>query len=199
MRLVEGGRLADKMRQWREMKQPLALIDALNLIAQLADALDHVHKKGALHHSLTPKNVFIRRTPQTFTHLPANTPTITYQFTHHVSHIIMKALAKQPEQRFQTGHELAVDLRTASTHLDINLVTSELDVINLQKRINRGKLPRLYIAYPYETTRIIPLDQEELIIGRSSNNDIRRSDESISRRHIHLRFKSGNLVVIDLV
>ena len=279
MSLIERGSLADNMRQWGEMKQPLALTDALNLIAQLADGLAYAHDLDVLHHSITPQNVFIRRAPQGtgylastmlsdfgLAHLIApkqksleDIPTnklaylspervlgepvtslsdlysvgvLLYQLVtghlpyaietaedavhkhlhtfpqspqqsrtnlpDHVSHIIMKMLAKQPEHRFQTGHELAMALRAASTHLDRNLMTAELDVISLQKRINRGKLPRLYITHPYETTRILPLDQHELIIGRSPSNDIRLSDESISRRHIHLKFESGNLVVIDL-
>ncbi len=279
MTLIEGGSLADKMRQWGEMKQPLALIDALNLVAQLADGAAYAHEMGVLHQSITPKNVFIRRAPQGTGYLAStmladfgaayliapkqkgleNIPATTlpylspervldepedgrsdlyslgvllYQLvtghlpyniesaeeavhTHlhafpqsprqsrtnlpgHVSHIIMKAMAKKADQRFQTGYELAMALRAASTHLDVNLMTSELDVISLQKRINQGRLPRLYITHPYETTRIIPLDQEDLIIGRSPNNDIRLSDESISRRHIHLQFKSDKLIVIDL-
>ena len=279
MTLIEGGSLADKMRQWGEMKQPLALIDALNLVAQLADGAAYAHEMGVLHRSITPKNVFIRRAPQGTGYLSStmladfgvahlitpkqkgleNIPATTlpylspervlgepvdgrsdlyalgvllYQLvtghlpydiesaedavhTHlhtfpqsprqsrtnlpgHVSHIIMKAMAKQPEQRFQTGHDLAIALRAASTHLDIDLMTADLDVISLQKRMNRSKLPRLYITHPYETMRIIPLDQEEMIIGRSPSNDIRLSDESISRRHIHLQFQSGKLIVIDL-
>jgi serine/threonine protein kinase len=279
MSLVEGGSLTDKMRQWGEMKQPLALVDALNLVAQLADGVAYAQELGVLHHSITPNNVFIRRAPQGtgylastmladfgIAHLLApkqrgleSIPTnklpylspervlgepvngrsdlyalgvLLYQLVtgrlpydiqsasdvehkhlhtfpqspqisrtnlpDHVSRIIMKTMAKQPEDRFQTGHELAMALRAASAQLHRNLMTAELDVINLQQRMNQGKLPRLYITHPYETTRILPLDQEELIIGRAHNNDIRLSDESISRRHIHLKFESGKLVVIDL-
>jgi len=279
MNLIEGGSLADNMRQWGEMKQPLALADALNLVAQLADGIAYAHEMGVLHQAVTPHNVFIRRAPQGTGYL-ATTVLADFGLAHliapqqkdlhniplaalpylspervlgepvdgrsdlyalgvilyrlvtgnlpyeiesavdavhkhlhtfpqspqqfranlpdNVSRIIMKAMSKQPEQRFQNGLDLAMSLRAACTHLDINLMTSELDVVSLQNRINRGMLPRLYITHPYETTRIIPLDQEEIVIGRSHNNDIQLSDESISRRHIHLKFKAGKVHVIDL-
>lgn len=59
MEYLEGGSLAERCRFG------LALPEALSVIAQLADALDHAHAAGILHRDLKPENVLFRdpRTP----------------------------------------------------------------------------------------------------------------------------------------
>lgn len=279
MSLVEEGNLSQKLQQWRQVEQILALADALNLVAQLADGLTYAHERSVYHRAITPDNIFVRRAPQGTGYLasamladfglayvlppnPANLENgplkllpylspeqvlgepvdgrsdlyalgvLLYQLVtghlpyaietceeaihkhlhafpaapqHHrpnlpdsVAQVIMKTMAKEPALRFQSGHDLAMALRSASTHLDTRLLTAELNVISLQKRTARGNMPRLYIMHPYETTRIIPLNKQEIVIGRSRNNDIQLTDESISRRHVHILFHEGSLRVIDL-
>lgn len=55
MELLEQGSLAARLRQG-----PLALADALPLMAALADALHYAHNQGLVHRDLKPANVLLR-------------------------------------------------------------------------------------------------------------------------------------------
>ena len=59
MELVEGPTLAEKLAQGsrRPVKAGLPLADALNIAAQIAEALEAAHDKGIVHRDLKPANL----------------------------------------------------------------------------------------------------------------------------------------------
>src|SRR5688572_138834 len=59
MELVEGPTLAEKLAPGsrRPVKAGLPLADALNIAAQIAEALDAAHEKGIVHRDLKPANL----------------------------------------------------------------------------------------------------------------------------------------------
>jgi eukaryotic-like serine/threonine-protein kinase len=282
MALMEGGNLAQKMTQWSNQQQRLALPDALNLVAQLADAVGFAHEQHLLHRAIKPDNIFIHRAPQgtgylasamladfgmnqllpnnhedkseaVLASLPYQSPeqalvqpvdgrsdlyalgVILYQLVtgylpydirshkeailkhlhefpkapmvHNpglpeaLSHVIVKALDKKPEHRFQTGHEFAMILREAATHLTsdhLQAYAAHNQVVSLQERKVRGNTPRLFINHQYETTRIVPLDHPIIVIGRSRQCDVQLSAEGVSRQHVRLEHKGDCWTVTDL-
>ncbi len=54
MEYLEGETLAERLR-----KGPLPLVQALDLAAQIAEALDAAHKHGIVHRDLKPGNVML--------------------------------------------------------------------------------------------------------------------------------------------
>ncbi|MCP5096280.1 MAG: protein kinase [Chloroflexi bacterium] len=282
MALMDGGNLAQKINHWTQQQQRLALPDALNLVAQLADAVGYAHERHILHRAIKPDNIFIHRAPQgtgylasamlsdfgmnqllphnhedktdaLLASLPYQSPeqalvqpvdgrsdlyalgVVLYQlvtgqlphgistpkeailkhlhefpkspFVHNpglpetLSQIIVKALDKKPSQRFQTGHELAMILREAATHLTsdhLQAYAEQNQVVSLQERKARGNMPRLLINHQYETTRIVPLDHPVFVIGRSRQCDIQLSAEGVSRQHVRLEHRGGCWTATDL-
>ena len=55
LELVEGGTLADRLGK------PMDLRDAIDVLEQLAGALDHAHQHGILHRDVKPSNILIRK------------------------------------------------------------------------------------------------------------------------------------------
>jgi eukaryotic-like serine/threonine-protein kinase len=58
MELLRG----QDLRQHLERKERLSAEDAVEIVAQLADALDVAHEEGVVHRDLKPANVFLART-----------------------------------------------------------------------------------------------------------------------------------------
>ncbi|TMD25432.1 MAG: serine/threonine protein kinase, partial [Chloroflexi bacterium] len=54
LELVEGGTLADRLGK------PMDLRDAIDVLEQLAGALDHAHQHGILHRDIKPSNILLR-------------------------------------------------------------------------------------------------------------------------------------------
>lgn len=116
-----------------------------------------------------------------------------------VETIIIKAMHKDPEKRYQTGTVVAAALRNAALQL-ANQPTATLrnNVVSLRTRLPAAEIDRLFIFGQDETARIYPLDKRVVIIGRSRTSDIRLPAEGISRHHIRLEQKEEGWNIIDL-
>jgi eukaryotic-like serine/threonine-protein kinase len=135
-----------------------------------------------------------------------------------VEAIINKAIARKPEDRFQTGEAFASRLRDAAKTLadsDVTQFESQHTVKSLGTRLESIEskaepsrmgfdLPltspgdRLIIAQKDHTPRAIPLNKVQLTIGRTKDNDILLDHEDISRHHARLDQLSTGWQVTDL-
>ncbi|GEM_PF-652876 len=55
LELIEGGTLED------QVGKPMELMDVVNILSQLAGALDHAHAQGILHRDIKPSNILIHK------------------------------------------------------------------------------------------------------------------------------------------
>jgi serine/threonine protein kinase len=51
--------LTGELLSERLQRGPLPIIEALNYLIQIADALEHAHEVGVIHHDLTPQNIMV--------------------------------------------------------------------------------------------------------------------------------------------
>ncbi len=135
-----------------------------------------------------------------------------------VETIINKAIAKNPEARFQTGEAVASALRRTAHSLADEEVTqfeSQATPVSLLTHLVSGisesepsrmgsELPlppsgdQLVIAQKDHTPRAISLTKSQLIIGRSNDNDIVLDHTDISRQHARLEQTPGGWRILDL-
>ncbi len=134
--------------------------------------------------------------------------------------VILKALAKKPEDRYQTGEDLAAELREAAGDLDNEDSAPLLDstqssvasmVIELdsdpnlantsrwlgEKRVRAQSYDRLLISRAEEKPEIYSLYKSSFSIGRSENNDIVLVGSNVSRWHARIKFKEGQWHIAD--
>ncbi len=134
--------------------------------------------------------------------------------------VILKALAKKPDDRFQTAEAFATSLRQAATALanedsaplldsTQNSVTSmviELDsdpnLANTSrwlgdKRVRPPIYDRLLINREGEEAEVYSLYKRSFTIGRSENNDIILVGNNVSRWHARLTYSSGQWQIND--
>jgi serine/threonine protein kinase/formylglycine-generating enzyme required for sulfatase activity len=133
--------------------------------------------------------------------------------------ILLKALAKTPDERFATAGELAQTLRRVTSQVsqedltraspakgDLSLVT-EME----SARAERGpsildEFPtepasaqvRIQILAPDQSTRTIEMTASSLTIGRDQGNDLVLKDGKVSRRHARIERTSQGYQVTDL-
>ena len=135
-----------------------------------------------------------------------------------VSDIILKAIAKQPDERFQTGEALAAALRQAASQLTEtdktqftppefvhSLATALAPVGTILEPSQMGDNltaldaeDRLLIARHGEKPRAVSLNKPVLTIGRSRQNDISLEITEVSRHHAELRQKDTGWQIVDL-
>jgi eukaryotic-like serine/threonine-protein kinase len=135
-----------------------------------------------------------------------------------IESIILKALAKDPAERYQTGEEMARTMRRAAaglTDADVTRFAPADAVVSLLTRLESDSsaaqpsrlgddltaLPgvdRLLISRKGEAPRAYHLEKPVVTIGRSSDNDIALAVEGISRRHARLERGTAGWQVVDL-
>lgn len=135
-----------------------------------------------------------------------------------VEAVINRAIAHNPEDRYQSGEAVAADLRGAVKSLadkDITEFESQRTVQSLSTRLEPEApaaepsrmgldLPRtspgdrIIIAQKEHTPHSIHLDKAQLTIGRSSDNDIVVNHADVSRQHARLERTSTGWQVTDL-
>lgn len=134
----------------------------------------------------------LKQTPPTPREIQPDIPEVVEQ-------IILKALEKNPDKRYQSGSRLAAALRNAALTL-ANQPTAVLrdNIASVRAHLPSVEIARLFIYGQNETARIFPLDKRSLIVGRSRTSDVRLSGEGVSRHHIRIEQSEEGWVVIDL-
>lgn len=125
-----------------------------------------------------------------------------------VAEILLKAIAKQPQQRFQSGEELAEALRHALALLPagtaVSATSSQIDDVITQTDISPIVAARATQwasdADRLTITQDAPhfLNREIITIGRSELNDITLLDTSVTRRHCQLERTANGWQIRDL-
>jgi hypothetical protein len=134
--------------------------------------------------------------------------------------IILKALAKEPEERYQTCEAMAADLRQASsvlveqeeivlpesTQSSVVSMVIELDsnpnLANTSRWLGEEQVQppgydRLLINREGEEPEIYSLYKRGFTIGRSQGNDIVLVGSKVSRWHARLAYSSGEWHIAD--
>jgi serine/threonine protein kinase len=141
------------------------------------------------------------------------TPPIEYQvgLPASVNDIILTALQKEPEHRYQTGEEFATVLRQAA----MNLTTAEISAFEVDSEISsvvtmleqRPHLLvadnppgdyRLIITKADDTPRTHKLNHFRLVLGRAQDCDISLLADNISRYHASLEWVGNKWHISDL-
>ncbi|MBK6710801.1 MAG: protein kinase [Chloroflexi bacterium] len=134
--------------------------------------------------------------------------------------VIIKSLAKEPADRYQTGEAMAQALRAAAAGLTPEDVTvfktaAASNIVSLMTQLETpgnmaepsqwdvaaaapGAADRLIIAQENETNRPQDLNKKSLVIGRTDENDVVLPGKGVSRRHARLEKTAVGWQVIDL-
>jgi eukaryotic-like serine/threonine-protein kinase len=114
--------------------------------------------------------------------------------------IVIKALAKNAEDRFTTAAQMAVALRTAMTKLDgaITQVMRRQESSILEQVSHPPEGYELHIETPGHPTSMIPLTRAVVQLGRQPDNDVVLPDDGVSRYHARLQVTALGWEVVDL-
>ncbi|MCP4419343.1 MAG: protein kinase, partial [Chloroflexi bacterium] len=135
-----------------------------------------------------------------------------------VQNVIVKALAKQPEERYQTAEAFATALRHAVSGLTQKDVTvfatlAETEIISVLTQLHEEMIvqrpsrmaparsssdEKLIISQKGESPRHIKLGNEPLLIGRSESCEITLPADGISRHHARLERTPVGWQISDL-
>lgn len=115
--------------------------------------------------------------------------------------ILLKALAKNPADRFADGAQMAKLLRAAMSRLDGTVTQvmrqQESDILELVNEPPDGY--EISIKTPgYDEVSQIPLSRAVIQLGRQPDNDIVLPDDGVSRHHARLRATALGWEVEDL-
>lgn len=135
-----------------------------------------------------------------------------------VEAIILKAIAKKPEDRFQTGAEMAAALRRAAAGISDDVQTQIAEatsVVSLMTQIMPAvdeltppsigpsliaptSADYLIIQRQGEANQTFSLDKATTIIGRAPDCDLRLDAAGVSRRHARLERSTTGWQIIDM-
>jgi serine/threonine protein kinase len=134
-----------------------------------------------------------------------------------LAQVIVKSLEKQPENRFQTGEEMADALYHAAAQLTDKDVTSFVTasdhaVVSMVTRLAASQVEsspppaapefvpgsRVVITRKEMTSLTYQLGKPIVIIGRTPDNDIVLNDDQVSRHHAQLTFTETGWQITDL-
>lgn len=298
MELLTGGSLRELLANTKPGENLATVVDGM---AQIADALDYVHRRGFLHLDLKPANILLdsTTTPPRFVltdfgiaraRLPGGSATPSggtpaYMSPEHLgfgatqvdarsdiyslgvilyeilagarpflardigklanqhrneappplsasvpvtlNQITMQALAKRPEERFQSAAQLAAALRqsvsqlgegtlnTLSPHVEQQAAALQSlraqvmqsmppkvlpEIGQIDQTVQAGKAAlRLQVVLPDGSQFTRSFEQKTIEMGRSSDNALPVKVETLSRRHLKIeRDNSGAVYVTDL-
>ncbi len=119
--------------------------------------------------------------------------------------IILKALEKEPADRFQDGYEMAQAIRQVIAALPNHMMTQMESLPEAAPVIVAANHPaqeppadQLSITDEKGVAQTQPMMQPVLTVGRSSGNDITLKERSVSSRHARLEHSSTGWKVIDV-
>ncbi|MCB9007513.1 MAG: protein kinase [Ardenticatenaceae bacterium] len=136
-----------------------------------------------------------------------------------VQNVIIKAIAKQPEERYQTAEAFAAALRRAATGLteqDVTVFATSADetVVSVLTQLHEEMIvqrpsqmaaaatssptERLVISQKGESPRTHKLINELVLLGRSESCDVTLPAEGISRHHARLERTPNGWLITDL-
>ena len=61
MEFVSGGSLRDHLKRLQTLRKYLPMNQSLQIVAQIADALDYAHRRGIIHRDIKPGNVLLKK------------------------------------------------------------------------------------------------------------------------------------------
>ncbi len=136
-----------------------------------------------------------------------------------VQNVIVKALAKQPDDRYQTAETFAAALRRAAaglTNQDVTVfaTSAEETVVSMLTQLHEemiverpsqmaaavtsGPSERLVISQKGESPRTFKLSSDLVLLGRSESCDVTLPADGISRHHARLERTPGGWFITDL-
>src|SRR6266705_2064383 len=110
MEYIEGVTLHSVLNQ----RKTLPAEDIISISKQICAGLDHAHHHGVIHRDVKPANVMLEPdgTAKIIHENPVPPRELDVTIHPGLDKVIMKALAKKPDERYQTGAELARDLQS---------------------------------------------------------------------------------------
>lgn len=135
-----------------------------------------------------------------------------------VEAVVRRSIAKKPEDRYQSGEEMAQAMRQSATQLtssDVTTFAPPQATLSIVTQLLPDKAPpepshfaTNLTALPYEAQliiaqkggdpRTVPLNKQSLTIGRSSENELSLTGEGVSRHHVRIERTSTGWQAVDL-